>query len=123
MSTRKLIGRPFEKGRSGNPGGRPKGSGTVQEMARSFTAEAIETLAKLMRSSKIDRVRVAAAEALLDRGWGRPAQPVDFSWDLSRYTPEQLAEIEQRALAGEMPEAIMAAFAARDAARSAPPVN
>ena len=62
----------FSKGRSGNPGGRPKDEQKVAELARSYTREAIETLAELMRSSKDERVRGTAAQALLDRGWGKP---------------------------------------------------
>ncbi len=41
-------------------------------MARSYTREAIETLAELMRSGNEERVRDMAAQALLDRGWGKP---------------------------------------------------
>jgi hypothetical protein len=37
-------GRPFKKGQSGNPGGRPKEIKDVQTLARSHTAEAIEAL-------------------------------------------------------------------------------
>ena len=37
-------GRPFEKGVSGNPGGRPKVLGDVQELARQQSPEAINTL-------------------------------------------------------------------------------
>ena len=40
-------------------------------MARSYTREAIETLAELMRSGNDERVRGTAAQALLDRGWGK----------------------------------------------------
>jgi hypothetical protein len=38
----------------------------------SFTIEAIETLVELMRSGKDERVKGTAAQALLDRGWGKP---------------------------------------------------
>ena len=62
----------FSKGKSGNPGGRPLDEQKVAELARSFTKEAIETLAELMRSSHDERVRGTAAQALLDLGWGKP---------------------------------------------------
>ena len=42
------------------------------ELARSYTREAIETLVELMRSGNDERVRGTAAQALLDRGWGKP---------------------------------------------------
>ena len=34
--------------------------------------EAIETLVELMRNARDDRVRGTAAQALLDRGFGKP---------------------------------------------------
>ena len=62
----------FVSGHSGNAGGRPKDEHKVAELARSFTIEAIDTLVELMRSGKEERVRGTAAQALLDRGWGKP---------------------------------------------------
>ena len=62
----------FAPGTSGNPGGRPKDEARVAELARSYTSEAIDTLVELMRCGKDDRVRGTAAQALLDRGWGKP---------------------------------------------------
>ena len=61
----------FAPGQSGNPGGRPKDEYRVAELARSYTVEAIETLVELMRDGKDERVRGTAAQALLDRGWGK----------------------------------------------------
>ena len=73
----KQRGRPFRPGQSGNPGGRPKGYGEIREIARQYTAEAIETLAAIMRTENAQpAARIAAATAILDRGWGRPTQPV-----------------------------------------------
>ena len=61
----------FQKGHTGNAGGRPKDEHRVAELARSYTIEAIDTLVKLMRSGKDERVHGTAAQALLDRGWGK----------------------------------------------------
>jgi hypothetical protein len=70
------TGKGFMPGQSGNPGGRPKEVGHVRALAKKYTEEAIRTLAELMRTGKPDRARVAAAEALLDRAYGKPTQPL-----------------------------------------------
>ena len=61
----------FAPGQVGNPGGRPKDEHRVAELARSYTLEAIDTLVELVREGKDERVRGTAAQALLDRGWGK----------------------------------------------------
>jgi len=69
---------PFQPGQSGNPGGRPKAPARVVELARAQTESAIFTLVEVMQNKKAPpSSRVAAAQALLDRGWGKPVQPVD----------------------------------------------
>lgn len=68
-----MVGKPFEKGQSGNPGGRPKGQTTILELARTHAPEAIETLVKLMRTGT-DASQVAACDKILDRAYGKPAQ-------------------------------------------------
>lgn len=75
-------GKPFQKGQSGNPGGRPKEVGNVRELARQYTEEAITTLASIMRSGDSDRARAEASSKLLDRGWGRPEQAIEHSGTL-----------------------------------------
>ena len=44
----------------------------LAELACSYTNEAIDTLVELMRHGKDDKVRGTAAQALLERGWGKP---------------------------------------------------
>ena len=65
----------FQKGQSGNPGGRPKVPNDVKELARAYTVEAIERLAHWMKSED-PRASVPAANALIERAWGRAAQPL-----------------------------------------------
>jgi hypothetical protein len=69
---------PFQKGQSGNPGGRPKALAEVQNLARKHTKQAIKRLAYWMESDD-PRASVAACQALLDRGWGKPTQATEFS--------------------------------------------
>ena len=56
------IGRPFEKGQSGNSGGRPKIMGEVRSAARTYTQDAIDTLVANL-SDENGHVRNAAAIA------------------------------------------------------------
>lgn len=76
---RRGKGRPFQPGQSGNPGGRPREESHVRELARQRTEEAIATLTAIMQSGETESARVRAAEALLDRGWGRPLQGVEVA--------------------------------------------
>ena len=64
----------YISGHSGNPSGRPKDEYKVAELARTYTSEAIDTLVELMRHGKDERARGTTAQALLDRGWGKPKQ-------------------------------------------------
>jgi hypothetical protein len=79
MSEKKVIGRPFQKGVSGNPSGRSKDTHTISQLAKAYTEEAIDKLAEIMRTGKTEQAQVRAAEALLDRGWGKAPQHVGGS--------------------------------------------
>jgi hypothetical protein len=72
----------------------------VQELAQKHTVLAIKTLADIARKGKREASRVAAAAALLDRGYGRPAQAIDMHFliekKLSELIQKELAALEER---------------------------
>jgi hypothetical protein len=73
-------GRPFEKGKSGNPSGSSKeriaANKALAELLKPYEPKAIETLIDLMQNSRVDSVRLRAAEILFDRVHGKAVQRV-----------------------------------------------
>lgn len=48
----------------------------IRSLARSHTETALSTLAGIALKGTSESARVAASVALLDRGWGKPTQPI-----------------------------------------------
>ena len=74
---KKPRGRPFPKGVSPNPGGRPRGLVEFRLAARAHSDEALRRLLTVMRGRRADpraAARIRAIRELFDRAWGRPVQ-------------------------------------------------
>ena len=72
-----MIGR-LAPGQSGNPGGRPKREGEIRQLAQSNTRAVFMRLLEIATKGKDERSVVLACNAILDRGWGKPAQTLEL---------------------------------------------
>ena len=63
------IGRPFQKGQTGNATGRPKGWGEFREKCREYTEDSLRALHEALSD---DKLKVQAAQVILSYGWGKP---------------------------------------------------
>lgn len=67
---------PFVKGQSGNPGGRVPLPPEIRELARMAAPDALRRACELTKSGD-ENVALKAISLVLDRAYGKPAQPVD----------------------------------------------
>ena len=85
-------------GRGGaRPGaGRPKGSrsaatkdqiATISDMAKDHGKAALDALVQIATAGESEAARVSAANAILDRGFGKPAQTIDNTSSDGTMTP------------------------------------
>ncbi|MDP6422653.1 MAG: hypothetical protein FI707_12150 [SAR202 cluster bacterium] len=132
--TTKVVGRPFPKGVTGNPGGRPKGLASIIRDRTFDGQELVDFYTSVFRGEKIDGVkpalkhRMEAGTWLSDRGFGKPVQSVQMAaqvqsaqqstvWDaLNDMTPaEVLATFRGKPLPGDIIEGDAKPTAEREA--------
>lgn len=93
----------WKKGQSGNPAGRPKRSIDLMAKASQFDDEVLNLYVSIIRDPKAPRRdKLTAAQALLDRGFGKPGQSIMLQGDAEK--PVVTAQLSR-----EQMEAVVAA--------------
>jgi hypothetical protein len=98
---RTVVGRPFRKGVSGNPGGRPKGMSAYIRETTDGGREMVDLMVAVMRGETINGMKpkvkdmTDAAAWLSDRGFGRAiaqieARSLNVDMSLSELSSENL---------------------------------
>ena len=100
---KKSPGRPFQKGQSGNPAGRPRKGNTLAEAIRSgVSPEKIYQRVLEILASDDEKAAMQAANFLADRGWGKAPQTLEVTseggvvagLDASKLSDEELARLQ-----------------------------
>jgi hypothetical protein len=84
------IGRKTGGRKVGTPN---KATAEIRAAAQRYTAEALGVLRDVMRKGASEQARVAAANSILDRGWGKPSQILDAAHPIER-DPAKMSEAE-----------------------------
>ena len=77
VNSKKTVGRPFRKGQTGNPHGRPKKTQEeydLEKACKAKTPDALAVIEVLMRTADKDSVKLAAAVFIVERAHGKAVQ-------------------------------------------------
>lgn len=98
---RKAPRTAFKKGQTGNPGGRPKRTAEELDLiaaCKEKTPAALAVIESVMLEGENERNRLAAAQYVIDRGYGKPVQqseitganggPIDMNWKIEFVEPK-----------------------------------
>ena len=79
---RKAPKTAFVKGKSGNPGGRPAKTGEELDLiaaCKERTPAALAVILYVMQHGEQEKNRMAAAQSIIERAYGKPVQPQDVA--------------------------------------------
>ena len=96
QNTGKTVGsrsglRPWKKGQSGNPGGRPKLPPEFKAAIDALVIPSVETLQRAIYGKDLD-LAVRAANIVLNRKYGIPKQTIESTGATTMVVPEAIAK-------------------------------
>lgn len=97
-NSKKPRGKPFQPGTTGNKGGRPKKTEeerTLEQMCKDKTPDALGTILYIMQDGEQERARLAAAQYIIDRGWGRAKESVELSGTVNLSIADQIRQAHE----------------------------
>ena len=97
-SNKQPRGKPFQPGQTGNPGGRPKKTDeerTLEQLCKEKTTEALDTILYLMVEGQQERARLAAAQYVMDRGWGKAKESIELSGMVALSIADQIKKVHE----------------------------
>lgn len=77
----KPRGKPIQKGQVLNPGGRPKKTPEELDLiaaCKAKTPSALNVMVEIMERGEQEKNRLTAAQAIIERAYGKPVQPQDI---------------------------------------------
>lgn len=91
-------GKPFQPGKTGNPGGRPKKTEeerTLEAMCKEKTPEALATILTIMTGGTNERAQLSAAQYVIDRGWGKAKESIELSGGVTLSIADQIKQAHE----------------------------
>lgn len=87
-ATKRTVGKPFQPGQSGNPGGRAPIPDDVKQMLKAACPQAVKLLVKTINdeTSKPD-LRIKCVEIIMDRTYGKATQPIEGEFNSNTLPP------------------------------------
>lgn len=80
VTAKRVRGKPYPKGKTGNPGGRPKRTKEELDLiaaCKDKTPAALDVITALMKEASSDSVRLNSAIFIIDRAYGKATQFID----------------------------------------------
>jgi hypothetical protein len=65
-------------------------------MCKEKTPEALTAILRIMGSSKQDRAKLAAAQYVIDRGWGKAKESIEHSGNVTLSIAEQIKRAHEQ---------------------------